>query len=172
MRWFLILAPLNHLCAHLGRDPMSLCYPKSNSLTLFATPTQPIGTVALDPCQLHLAGEDHLVAQGYQGPVSLPYPVYILRMDHGPLGGQSCLYVPLLAWQNNWTILTNVARHAQWKLNCLLQKQLCDDQLPNQIFYGSPRGQKRTKLSIWWFDRLGNSGWMWQLVLWGDLPES
>ncbi|CAB1430793.1 unnamed protein product [Pleuronectes platessa] len=46
---------------------------------------------------LHLAGEDHLVAQGYQGPLSLPYPVYILRMDHGRFGGQSCLYVPLLA---------------------------------------------------------------------------
>lgn len=47
---------------------MSLCYPEANPLTPFATPTQPIGTIALDPCQHRLAGEDHLMAQGYQVP--------------------------------------------------------------------------------------------------------
>lgn len=53
-------------------------------------------------------------------------------MEHRRFGGQSCLYVPLPARQNNSTILANVARHAQWKLNCFLHKQLCDDQLPYQ----------------------------------------
>lgn len=48
------------------------------------------------------------------------------------LAWQTCLYVPLPVPQNNSTILTNVASHAQWKLNCSLHKQACDDQLPGR----------------------------------------
>lgn len=114
----LIPAPLKHLCAHLDPDLMSLCYSEANPLTLFATAIQPSGTIAPDLCQHRSAGEDHLVAQGYRVPRFLPRPVHILSMGRGQFGGQSCLYVPLPARQNNSTILANVARHAGWKLNC------------------------------------------------------
>lgn len=53
-------------------------------------------------------------------------------MGHGQFGGQSCLCVPLVVEQNNSAILANVARHAWWKLNCFLHKQLSYNQLPNQ----------------------------------------
>lgn len=53
-------------------------------------------------------------------------------MGHGQFGGQSCLCVPLVVEQNNSVILANVARHARWKLNCFLHKQLSYNQLPNQ----------------------------------------
>lgn len=111
---------------------MFLCYSETNPLTRSATPVQPSDTISLDLCQHHSAGEDHLLAQGYQVAQFLPCPVHILLMDSGRFGGQSCLYVPSPARRNNSTILTNVASHTQWKLNCFLHKQLCDDQLPNQ----------------------------------------
>lgn len=122
---------------------MSFCYTEANPLTQYATSIQLSSTNDPNPCQHHSVGEDHLMAQGYRVAQFLPCPVQILSMDCAFFGRQSCLYVPSLAWQNNSTILANVARHAQWKLNCFLQKQLCDDQLPNQDpFMGHPEDER------------------------------
>lgn len=105
---------------------------------------------APSPCQHHSAGDGPPHGSRLpSGPVPCPARYTFLSLDLLLWRTELPFYVPSLAGQNNSAILAYVARHARWKLNCFLQKQLCDDQLPNQDpFYGSPRGRRGTRLCL------------------------
>ncbi len=123
------------------------------------------------------AGEDHLLARGYRVAQFLPCQGAHSVNGLQRIGGQSCLYVPLPAPPNNSTILTNVARHAQWKLNCFLHKPFYDNQLPNQDpFTGHSEDEREQGCPLgdirFWESVAVCDSWICDGILeqWGCLP--
>lgn len=139
---------------------------KKNPLALSASPFQPSGTIAPDPCQHHSAGEDHLLAQGYHVPQFLPCPVrtcYTLSMGRGRVGGQSWFYVPLPIQQNNGTILANVAWYAKWKLNCFLTRSSVTINYPTETLLWVTQGTKGNEAIHL---VLGIGAWLFTWISW------
>lgn len=94
----------------------------------------------LDAYQHPSAGEDHLLALGYRLLHFLPLAgTHSVNGPMDGLAGSAVLYVLSLFPRNKGGSLVNVAKHAQWKLNCFLQKQLCNNQFAHQDpFMGHP----------------------------------
>ena len=139
---------------------MSLCYTEANPMTLFAALPSNTAAPALQiPVSTAQQGRTTSWLKVTECPSSCPARCSFCQWAVDNLAGRVAFTCHCRLDKTIAAILANVARRAQWKLNCFPQKRLCDDQLPNRdLFYGSVRGQKGRRAFAWMYSSLGKCG--------------